>query len=462
MAGNMIRTRAESLPQQLFLQFRHQIESGALRVGDRLPSIRAAAEDFGVSKNTVVEAYERLVSAGLVTPRHGSGFMVNSRSPGNGDARPRHVSEAVDIVSLLNAQLEQSYTIRAGDGRPPPNWTGESELRRHLGPGGHGSNMEAYGVAQGFRKLRELIAISFSERGISIGPDQILLTLGANHALDLVIRHFLSPGDAVLVDEPGYYPLFAKLRLAQIQIQGVRRTPSGPDPEHLENQVRAHQPKLFFTQSFAHNPTGSSIDLPTAHAVLSIADRCGLRIIENDPFKDLMAPGDILLSSIDQFKSVIFVGTFAKTLSASLRSGYIAADPKTISSITDLKMVTIVNSSGHVESVVSNIIANGHYRRHIKRLKERISNAVGSCKVKLSEIGLEPFAIPRSGYYMFPSLPLGTDDIALARRASNEGIFLAPGSLFHIDQMNSCPSIRINIGRADDDRLFEFIKRSIT
>ena len=442
-------------------KFRLQIEVGAIPVGGRLPSIRVAAEELQVSKNTVVVAYERLVSEGLVSPRHGSGFTVTDHNRNGQSKRPEHVSEAVDIISLLSAQLERSYSIRSGDGRPPTNWTEHSEIKRYLGlPARLGSD-EGYGAAIGSRKLRELLSVGFSDLSINVEPDQILLTSGANHALDLIIRHFLSPGDTVLVDDPGYYPLFAKLKLGQVVSVGVKRTARGPCLEDFEEKVVRFKPKLFFTQSYAQNPTGSSIDLPTAHSILSVAERYGVTIVENDPFKDLMGPGDVLLSSIDQFQNVVFVGTFSKTLSANLRTGYIAARKDMVAELADLKMITIVNSSGYVERIVSNVIGNGHYRRHIKRLRNRIEKASRHCVENLSDIGLECFSELNFGYYAYPILPPGTDDIELARAAASEGIFIAPGSLFCVECDGALPGLRLNVGRAEDPRLFDFLAKAI-
>ncbi|RVB04168.1 aminotransferase class I/II-fold pyridoxal phosphate-dependent enzyme, partial [Mesorhizobium sp. M7A.F.Ca.CA.004.05.1.1] len=198
--------------------------------------------------------------------------------------RPRHVAEAVDIASLLNAQLEESFSIRVGDGRPPASWMEESEVRRHLGLLGRHqrSSSDGYGSAMGLPALRERLAFDLMEREVQASPDQILLTFGANHALDLIIRRFLVAGDTVLVDDPGYYPLFAKLKLAQIRMIGVKRTPTGPDLDDLAGKAERERPKLFFTQSLAHNPTGSSTNLPTAHSILTIAARCDMLVVEDD------------------------------------------------------------------------------------------------------------------------------------------------------------------------------------
>jgi DNA-binding transcriptional MocR family regulator len=450
-------TRGEAVANEL----RGRIETRALGAGAKLPSIRRAAEQFGVSKNTIIDAYDRLVSAGLVASRAGSGFTVVERLPQRHGERAQHVAEAVDIASLLSAQLEESFSIRVGDGRPPASWMEESEVRRHLGHIGrqHRSGSDRYGSAMGLPALRERLAFDLMEREVEATPEQILTTFGANHALDLIIRCFLNAGDTVLVDDPGYYPLFAKLKLARVRMVGVRRTPTGPDPEDLAAKVESERPKIFFTQSLAHNPTGGSTNLPTAHAILTIASRSDMLVVEDDPFIDLPTVRGLGLAPLDQLQNVICVRTFAKTLSASLRCGYIAARADLIAALAELKMLTTVNSSGHIELLVHGVISEGHYRRHLKRLGQRVSQATKYTVALIETHGLKLFAEPTGGYYVYIELPPHIDDIELAREAAREGIFIAPGSVFSPERQPNKAGMRVNIAWAQDPRFYDFLAR---
>lgn len=466
MAGEGGRNgRPATLADGVVRKLQGEIAGGVLLPGSRLSSIRRAAVELGVSKNTIVEAYDRLVASGHIVAKPGSGFIVASHGETAGAYRPKHVAEAVDVASLLNAQLEQSFEIRVGDGRPPPAWTEQSEIRRHLGA--HGGVMavdaDAYGSALGFLPLRQQIVRRLAAQQIEAREDNILLTFGANHALDLIIRAMLSPGDTVLVDEPGYYPLFAKLTLAQVRMVGVNRTPDGPSVEDFATKVAAERPKLFFTQSLGHNPTGSSITAPVAHAVLTIANRHGLVLVEDDPFVDLpSAPGN-RLATLDQLNAVISIGTFSKTLSASLRSGFIASRSDRIASLAELKMLTTVNSSGHVERLLHRVLADGHYDRHLKRLAQRIAAASDGVRSKLLQAGYSVFCNASDGYYLYLMLPKDADDIELAREGAKESIFIAPGSVFCVDKKNPLArGIRINVSRADDGRFYEFLLRCLT
>lgn len=462
---NMNRAKGgDTLAASIARRLREDIDAGILSPGERLPSIRKAATEFGVSKNTMVDAYDRLVLSGHIAARAGSGFVVTLRENAIRHERPKHVTEAIDIASLLRAQLEQDFDIRVGDGRPPASWTEESEIKRHLGSQGRilPANSDAYGSAAGFLPMRQQLARRLAAQQIGATEHNILLTFGANHALDLIIRAMVSPGDTVFVDDPGYYPLFAKLKLAQARVVGIARTPEGPSVEDFLEKTSAARGGLFFTQSLGHNPTGGSITPPVAHAILNAARQQRILIVEDDPFADLPTADDNRLARLDQFENVIFVGTFSKTLSASLRSGYIAARSDRIAALSELKMLTTVNSSGHIERLIHRLVVEGHYDRHLKRLGRRIETAADRVRTSFAKAGLSVFSERTDGYYIYLRLPDGIDDIELARQAAKEGIFVAPGSVFCIDKTDRlAKGMRINISRADDPRFHEFLLRRL-
>jgi DNA-binding transcriptional MocR family regulator len=300
-----------------------------------------------------------------------------------------------------------------------------------------------------------------TERSIQVGPDRVVMTFGANHGLDLLIRHLLRPGDKVLVESPGYYPLFGKLRLAGVEAIGVRRLPDGPDLDDLASQIAAHAPKIFFAQSLAHNPTGGSMSLSVAHRLLQMTERAGMTVVEDDPFGDVLPATQVRLAALDQLNHVVYIGTFSKTLSASLRIGYLAANAAIAQALVNMKMLTVVNSSGYLERMVSDLIASGQYRHHLRRLRERIARATTKARANLERLGLPIFAASGGGYYLWADLPDGTDDLDFARQASQCGIFIAPGSVFFPDRAQSRPGLRINVAYADDPRFTRFVSEAL-
>lgn len=457
MATRSDDSKVETLTAKLL----KAIEQDTLPAGTRMRSVRDAAQKEGLGVNTVVEAYNQLVARGFLESRPGSGFFVR-KMPRTWTAAPApHVTAAVDVVSLLREQLEQHYEVRVGDGRPPPSWMEGSELGRHLRRAraeGLSDIEHGYGTPWGYQPLRETVVRLLSERSIQVHARQILLTQGANHALDLIIRHLLEPGDKVLVDAPGYYPLFGKLKLSKAHMLGVPRLPDGPDLEALHALMKLHRPKVFFTQSLAHNPTGSSISLPKAHKLLRLAAEYDCLVVEDDPFADLLPAAAPRLAALDQLDRVLYVSSFSKTLSAGLRVGYIAGAPERISALCDLKMVTVVSTSDFVERVVHQLISAGQYRRHITRLKARLAEAHGPAVKALERAGVKVHPSDPGGYYLWVDLPKKCDELELVRHAASQGIFLAPGSVFYPDRQGPSPALRVNVAYAGDARFIKFLR----
>lgn len=453
-------TKAQALTERLLAE----IERGDLPAGSRLRSVRDAARKEGIGINTVIEAYNRLVARGYAESRPGSGYYVRKGNLGWTGAPAPHVTAAVDVVSLLREQLEQHYEVRVGDGRPPAFWVENSELGRHLKrrhSDGRSGIDHGYGTPWGYQPLRETIVRLLGERSIQLDSRQVLLTQGANHGLDLIARHLLEPGDRVLVDSPGYYPLFGKLKLAKVEMLGVPRLADGPDMGKLRDLLRAHRPKVFFTQTLAHNPTGSSISLPKAHRLLQLAAEFGCLVVEDDPFADLLSPAAPRLAALDQLERVIYVSSFSKSLSASLRVGYVAGSAERIADLCDLKMISMVSTSDFVERVVHELISSGHYRRHLNRTKARLAEAHRPAVRSLVRTGVKVHPSDPGGYYLWVQLPDLVDELTLVRQAATAGIFLAPGSVFYPDRKSDYPALRVNVAYASDPRFLKFLQSAL-
>ncbi len=418
-----------------------------------------------MSKNTMAEAYDRLVAQGYLEARPGSGYYV-ARTGVAQPVRPQpSLAEATDVVSLLREQLDPVYEVRPGDGRPPASWMEGSELRRHFG-GFKVSSADAidfgYGSSRGYEPLRERLRLVLLERSIGVPIEGLLLTQGANHALDLIVRHMLEPGDTVFVDDPGYYPLFGKLTLAKVQIVGIRRGPNGPDLDDLQAKLTASRPKVFFTQSQAHNPTGGTLSLAVAHGLLQLAERWGFRLVEDDAFADLLPTTAPRLAALDQLDRVLYVGTFSKTLSASLRCGFIAGPAPTVAALADLKTVTVVATSDYVERFVHSLIVGGQYLRHLRRLRSRLAEASTAALAALRTVGLAAEAGKVPGFYLWAELPDGIDERQLCRDAAAERIFLAPGRVFRPDRSaRHKAAMRVNVAYGADDRFLDFLRRNL-
>ena len=188
----------------------------------------------------------------------------------------------------------------------------------------NGAYLLEYGHPFGYLPLREHLALMLAGLGITAHPGQILLTQGTSQALELVIRYLLKPGDAALVDDPGYYNMFGNLRLHGVEMLAVPRNPDGPDVAILEQLAAARRPKVYFTQSVMQNPTGTDMSPHVAFKVLQAAERHNFMIVEDDIFCDLQVKATPRLATLDQLNRVIYARSFSKTLSGSLRVGFVA------------------------------------------------------------------------------------------------------------------------------------------
>lgn len=432
-----------------------QLRAGTLRPGQRLPSIRDEAQRFGVGKNTIVEAYLRLVGQGILQAKPGSGYYV-VRVPASADTdRTAPLAAATDRVSLLAEQLDRRLPIRPGDGRPPSEWLETSELRRYLAYQRFQEG-DSYNSSWGHAPLRERLRGALAERGIACGDDQLFMTHGANHAMDLVIRRYVAPGDTVLVDDPGYYPLLAKLALAGANAVGVARRHDGPDIADLEAKARKSGARLFFTQSLAHNPTGGSITLGTAYSVLRIATEFGLLVVEDDPFADILPYTAPRLAALDQLDRVIYIGTFSKTLAGSLRTGYLAASPRLAAELNELKVITTVSTSAHDERLIYQLIEHGHYLKHLRRLRARASKATAESVKALEACGFEISRPIGGGFYLWIELPEHMADESLVHDAASRGIFIAPAANFTTTK-NPRPAMRVNVAYGSDPAFLSWL-----
>ena len=432
-----------------------QLRAGTLRAGERLASIREQAIRAGVARNTVVEAYLRLVAQGVLQAKPGSGYYVVRSSRHIPPPAPQ-AGIATGPATLLVEQLERCLPIRPGDGRPPPDWLEQSELRRHLSIQRF-RGADAYNRAWGFLPLRERLCGALAERGIGCRPEQMFMTFGGNHAMDLVVRSHVRPGDAVLVDDPGYYPLFAKLHLAGARIVGVRRLRDGPDLVELEQKAATSGARLFFTQSLAHNPTGGSITPGVAYGVLRIAGTHDLLVVEDDPFADILPYSATRLATLDQLDRVIYVGSFSKTLSASFRVGYVAASPARAAALNDVKLMTTVATSAHDERLIFGLIDGGHYLKHLRRLRGRVSRATTATIAGLEAAGCSVQRPIGGGFYLWirlPGLALVAADVA---DAAASGIFIAPASAFSTTA-EAEPAMRVNVAYGAHPVFMEWLK----
>ena len=451
------------LVSQIVDGFRRLIAEQALKPGTKLPSIRAFAASKGVSVFTVVEAYDRLVAQGWLQSRANAGFFVKRR-PGD----PKTANEPLRVDPRFDARwyLKQIFesralALKAGCGWMPQDWLFEEGVRRSLRQlATDGAELGGYGLPHGHLGLRRLIAESLAEHQISASADCVLLTQGSSQALDLAARRLLKPGDAVLVDDPGYPNLMFMLRFLGARLIGVPRTPHGYDLAALEALIVEHKPRAFFTQPRLQSPTNSVAPLAQLFRVLQLAEAHELMLVENDIYADLDPHAGPSLASLDQLKRVIYTSSFSKTISPNIRVGYIVAAPELLEELTQLKMISGLTSSDLTERIAFGALTEGRWRKHLKALRDRLAEKHDRVAQRLAGLGFELFNEPKAGLYLWARHPDLNDGAELSRQAARDSIMLGPGELFLVEPRPT-GWLRFNVAFSDEDRLQRFIEREI-
>ena len=474
--GNAGTTLAEQLAQR----YADRIAQRLLAPGARLPSVREAARRHGISPSTVVGAYDRLLAQGLVQARPQRGFFVRGAAAAETSDVPRSARAAdiatparhaapVDATALIRSMFQAHGKLPApGMGTLPEEWLDgallQSALRKVLGANGTskaqgsaspGRAWLRYGDPAGDPTLRAALSRRLADIGVRAAPEQIVTTVGATQALDLVSRTLLKPGDAVLVDEPGWAVEFARLALLGMRVLPVPRRENGPDLHAMQSLITAHRPRLYVTVSVLHNPTGSSLAPDVAHRLLRLAEAHGITLVEDDTYAWLAPLHATRLAQLDGLQRTVYISGFSKILAPQWRVGYLAAPPALAEKLIDTKLLATLTTASPLEQAIAVCLDKGALRRHAERLTERL-DAARSRTVRLAQEAGCRFVMPPAG--LFGWLDVGADTEALAQRLLDAGWLTAPGALF-LATPRPTTLMRVNFATSQDARFWQALTR---
>ena len=464
------RESSQPLAEQLAQRFVARMRDQLLVSGARLPSVRQCAHMHSVSTSTVVAAYDWLVAQGWVEARPNRGFFVRDRAQRNTVATmattPRLGGMAanpppVNAASLIRGMFHQpSAEPQPGMGVFPADWLDTDFLANTLrkvvsSPALRESSLR-YGEPQGDIGLREVLSSKLADMGLHAAPGQLITTVGATHALDIISRTLLRPGDCVMVEEPGWAIEFARLQNLGVRILPVPRLETGPDLEVVARYAQLHAPKLMVSVSVLHNPTGYGLSLPCAHQLVNLSHRHNFFIVEDDTYGHMAPTHAVRLSVLDGLQKTIYVSGYAKVLAPSWRVGYLAAPAELLDLFLDTKLLSTLTTPVLFEKALALCLEQGAIRRHTERLSQLL-DAARSRSVKLAlNYGCQ-FVAPPQG--LFGWVDVGVDTDALALRMHDAGYLLAPGSLFHADRRPGT-LMRVNFASTQDDKFWRDLAKT--
>jgi GntR family transcriptional regulator / MocR family aminotransferase len=432
--------RASSLPlsRQLVAALRGAIAEGSLSASARLPSTRALAAELGIARSTVVGVFEQLTAEGYIASTRGSGYFVPQRLAETNGTTPQRVpagalrtlSRQADLLGQVELSApRQPRPFALGhadiDGRLMASW--KRLASRTLS--GRSRLEWSYGDPQGEPALRCAIAEYLAAaRGVRCRSEQIVLTSGTQQGLSLAARILIDPGASALVEDPCYRSAFDILRAAEAQIIPVAVDEQGLD---IDAAPRLRPPpRLVYTTPSRQYPLGMAMPLARRLALLAWAEREGVWIIEDDYESEFQQPGHMLpaLQGLDRAGRVIYLGTFSKLLFPSLRLGYAVLPEDLVAPFTAARQLADRQSSGLVQAIMTEFMLEGHFARHLKRMRAVYGERQACLTALLTRRlqGLIETTPNESGMYLIAWLPRGWDDYAVARRLAAAGVTAQP------------------------------------
>ena len=440
------------LYRQLYENLRQAILAGQLAAGTRLPSTREIASELGLSRNTVMNAFEQLLAEGYVEGHVGSGTFVSQALPdelltarAGLKNHPFHTPRGEKKFSrrgelMVTSQVRAAcpwlggiQPFRTGlpalDAFPFETW--QKIVTRHWRRPQR--DLLGYGDPAGYRPLRESIASYLgAARAVRCTPEQVIVVAGTQQAVDLVARVLLDTGDAVWIEDYGYLAARGALTAA-----GARLVPVPVDEEGIDVAAGARaceKARLVYVSPSHQYPLGVTLSLGRRLALLEWASRAGAWVVEDDYDSEFRYSGRPLaaMQGLDEEGRVIYLGTFSKVLFPSLRLGYMVVPEDMVEAFSAARALVGWCSPVVDQAVVADFIEEGHFARHIRRMRalyaERQEALVRAAREGLD--GLLEIMPAAAGMHLLGWLPDGVDDAAAAEVCAARGVQTQPLSAF--------------------------------
>jgi 2-aminoadipate transaminase len=319
-----------------------------------------------------------------------------------------------------------------------------------------------YGLAEGSPRLRAAIVERMAAIDVPAEPREIIVTTGATQALDLLCNALLDPGDIVLVERPTYVMPLQRFALAQARLVSVPGDGDGLDPLALEAAVVEHRPKAIYTIPTFQNPGGTTLTAERRAAVAQIAERHGVWVIEDEPYRELRYGPEPPAAPIAHHsrECVIYIGTLAKTVAPGLRIGWVVAPAEVAERLIPVKQAMDFNTSTIDQAAAAIYLERVDWVQRTAELRAVYAAPMGAMLDQLDDVlpAGSTFTRPQGGVFVWVELPDGWSTAALLERAVEHGIFFMPGAVFLADVPDD-RALRLSISNHTPNTVAEGLER---
>jgi 2-aminoadipate transaminase len=309
-----------------------------------------------------------------------------------------------------------------------------------------------YAPRPGLADLRARIVDEMAADGIAASRENVLVTNGAKHAIDLICRVLLDEGDTIVVTRPTYFTAIPIFRSYGVRFIEVGQDHDGLDVDELSNVLAARErdglakPKFIYNVPDFHNPTGITMSLERRKALIHLASERGIHVVEDSPYRKVRFEGKSLpsLKALDPNDTVFYVGTFSKLMAPGLRVGWTVASTEMIARMIQLK--SDGGSCPLTQRIITEFLGGGRLSSHIDRVQMTYrTNRDAMVAALRRELPDAAFQVPQGGYYVWLTLPDGVDGDRVARLALDGGVTVLPGSKFFASSETSHPKNHLRI-----------------
>ena len=419
-----------------------RIEQGLYRPGQRLPSVRALSEEHGVSLSTVQQAYRMLEDSGMVSPRPKSGYFVSDQrqlpalpAVSRPAQRPVDISQWEQVLELVRSTPRQDV-VQLGRGMPDIDSPTLKPLLRSLAQLSRRQDMPGlyYDNIHGNLALREQVARLMLDSGCRLGPADLVITTGCHEALSCSIRAVCEPGDIVAVDSPSFHGAMQTLKGLGMKALEIPTDPvTGISLEALELALEQWPIKAIQLTPTCNNPQGYIMPDANKRALLALAQRYDVAIIEDDVYGDLAYsyPRPRTIKSYDEDGRVLLCSSFSKTLAPGLRIGWIAPG-RYLDRVLHMKYMGTGSTAQLPQLAITEYLEAGHYEPHLRRMRaqyQRGRDLMIDWVSRYFPAGTR-VSRPQGSFMLWIELPAGFDSQRLNRELLPHAIQIAPGSIF--------------------------------
>jgi len=453
---------------------RREIAAGATPAGTRLPSSRQLAKDLGVSRITVATAYAELEADGVVEARAGAGTFVlppwplaaDQASPATSDGCPAWQASlpgrfSSDRDRMLRQVLRGPLapdTINFAWGAGDPRLVPTAEFRRVLTEALDGDGAAALGPehADGYPPLRRALTPYLRQLGLEVAPDDILITAGTQQVIAMVAATLLQPGDRVVVETPTWPGALEAFAARRAELIGIPVDAEGMRVDLLERALDREQPRLIYTIPTFQNPTGAVLSAARRRALVTLAARHGVPILEDDHVREIRF-GDPIpppLAAFDRHGNVIHAGSFTKSLIPALRLGYVVARGPLRDWLISFKRATDLFSSTLMQRALCRYLEQGAVQRHWKRVS-RVYRRRHAAMLAALERHFPPGSTWTGvvgGIVVWVGVPPGVSVTALYDDAIRAGVGFVAGAAF-FPEPDDQPFLRLNFAAIEEPRI---------